>query len=307
MAIGDPANPKPLASYSMSGAVAVALDGDTIAAAGLPDGALGLSFFGVDGSGGAIVPIAAEGVTSISGLEIGAGSTYVTSHNYVGIVDARVPAAPHLAFDWIPPALTGNTCTVFVADGVGYFGAGWDGLYLFDLAEPAAPRLLGHWASPDWVIDVVVADQIAYLALGESGLATLDVSDPASPTMLGAVKTPGFAGHIDVADDHAFVGWFGEAGAMGGVVVVDVTDPATPALGESFRQPPVRQRRERGPAGLPDHRDRLTNPRQAPHAAPARAPQAGAVGLGDGSGAGGSMNAWIASRIAGMSGRCTEP
>ena len=239
VAIGDPANPRPMATYGMSGAVAVALDGETIAAAGLPDGSLGLSFFRVDGSGGAIVPIVADGVSTAYGLEVGGGSAYVTSHNYVGIVDAQVPAAPRMVFEWTPPASTGNPCTVFVTDGVGYFGAGWDGLYLFDLADLEAPRLLGHWASPAWVIDVVVAGQIAYLTLGEGGLATLDVSDPASPRLLGSVTIPGFAGPIDVANGHAIVGWMGETGAMGGVAIVDVADPAAPALMETFRRFPA--------------------------------------------------------------------
>jgi hypothetical protein len=57
--------------------------------------------------------------------------------------------------------------------------------------------------------------------------------------LLGSVDLPGFAGPIDVAGGHAFVGWFGESGAMGGVAVVDLADPAAPALVETFRRFPA--------------------------------------------------------------------
>lgn len=236
VAIGDPANPRPMATYAMDGALAVAIAGDHLAAVGLPNGSLGVSFFQVDGSGAVTVPITASGVTSASSLEFSDGYAYVAGHDYIGVIDATTPAAPHMAFAWTPPALTGNPCVAFVRGGVGYFGAGWDGLYIFDLANPAAPVLLGHWASPNWVTDVVVADDIAYVTLGEVGLTLLDVSDPASPSVLGSVKVPGFSGAVDVADGHAFVGWLGVDGSMGGVAVVDVSDPAAPALGETYRR-----------------------------------------------------------------------
>ena len=102
----------------------------------------------------------------------------------------------------------------------------WDGLYIFDLADPASPRLLGHWPSPNWIIDLVVVDGIAYVALG-SAVATVDVSDPAAPVTLGSVPSPGFAAHLDVAQGWAFVGYLGEDGALGGIGLVDATDPGS--------------------------------------------------------------------------------
>ena len=97
------------------------------------------------------------------------------------------------------PASTGTPANTFVADGVGYFAAGWDGLYVFDVTNPAAPALLGHWISPDWVIDLVVVEGIAYATLGDTGVAAVDLTEPANPRLLGLVTVPGFAGSIDVA------------------------------------------------------------------------------------------------------------
>jgi hypothetical protein len=52
--------------------------------------------------------------------------------------------------------------------------------------------------------------------------------------LLGSVKVPGFAGPIDIARGHAFVGWHGASGSLGGVAVVDMTDPGTPTLVDTF-------------------------------------------------------------------------
>lgn len=124
--------------------------------------------------------------------------------------------------------------TVFPVGGIGYFAAGWDGLYIFDLTDPAAPALLGHWKSPDWIIRVVVADGTAYVTMGDSGFAVLDVIDPASPRLLGAVDVPGFATQLDVAQGHAFVGWLGDGGSLGGVAVIDLSDPESPVFVDTF-------------------------------------------------------------------------
>jgi hypothetical protein len=234
MAIGDPAYPRPMATYDVDAALGVAIDGDQLAAVGGEFDTLRVAVFPVDGSGGGSIPIEADGVSTIYGIEASDGYVYVSSHDFVGIVDATVPAEPRMVFEWAPPGRTGNPATVFVADGVGYFAAGWDGLYVFDVRDPAAPALLGRWASPDWVIDVVVVEEVAYLTLGDSGVAGLDVSDPANPRLLGSTTVPGFAGPLDISHGHAFVGWFGTTGPMGGVAVVDMTDPEAPVLVDTF-------------------------------------------------------------------------
>jgi hypothetical protein len=234
MDIGDPANPRPMATYGVDAALGVAIAGDQLAAVGGELGTLRVAVFPVDGSGGGSIPIEADGVSTIYGIEATGGYVYLSSHDYVGIVDATLPAEPRMVFEWVPPGRTGNPATVFVAEGVGYFAAGWDGLYIFDVADPAAPALLGHWASPDWVIDVVVVEDLAYLTLGDSGVAGLDVSDAANPRLLGSITVPGFAGPLDISHGHAFVGWFGTTGPTGGVAVVDMTDPEAPVLVDTF-------------------------------------------------------------------------
>ena len=234
MAIADPAKPRPMDTFGVGDARDVAFAGDHLAAVSGEYDSLSVPIFPVDGSGGVHVPIKAEGVTALYDIEVSGGCAYVASHNYVGIIDATVPAKARVVFEWTPPASTGNPANTFVADGVGYFAAGWDGLYVFDVTNPAAPALLGHWISPDWVIDLVVVEGIAYATLGDTGVAAVDLTEPANPRLLGLVTVPGFAGSIDVAQGRAFVGWHGASGSLGGIAVIDMTDPAAPTLVDTF-------------------------------------------------------------------------
>lgn len=238
MSIADPTTPLPMATYAAGDARAVAIDAENLAVAAGEYDSLGVTVFPVDGSGGTRLPIEAEGVSTLYGIEVADGYVYASTHDYVGIIDATDPATPQMAFEWTPPGSTGNPAATSVADGIGYFAAGWDGLYIFDLANPAAPALLGHWVSPEWVIDVAVIEGIAYVTLGDFGVAAVDLTAPADPRLLGSVTVPGFASPIDVAHGHAFVGWFGEAGSLGGVAVIDMTDPTAPTLVNTFGRLP---------------------------------------------------------------------
>jgi hypothetical protein len=227
VAIGDPTQPRPTETFAVEDAQAVALRDDWVYALSGETRPQEVVLFPVDGSGGVVLPpgpVAAASFNSLYVVEEADGYLYLAGHNYVGIADVTDPRSPSVVFEWEPPSHTGNPANVFVAEGIGYFSAGWDGLYIFDLADPASPRLLGHWPSPNWIIDLVVVDGIAYLALG-SAVATVDVSDPARPVTLGSVPSPGFAAGLDVAQGWAFVGYLGEDGGLGGIGLVDATDP----------------------------------------------------------------------------------
>jgi len=228
--MGDPTQPRPLDTFAAYDSREVAFDGEWIYAL-LGEYQGELLIFNVNGAGG----VTMEGTAgSLSHLTVTDGFLYVSTHDYVGIIDVTDPLAPSVVHEWIPPDYTGNPATVFVSEGVGYFGAGWDGLYLFDLTDPAHPAALGHWPSPNWVTGITVQDEIAYVSLGSTGLTLVDVSDPQHPDQLGLVELPGFANRTVVAHGHAFVSWFGEAGTLGGIAIVDVHDPGNPVFLETY-------------------------------------------------------------------------
>jgi hypothetical protein len=228
--VGDPTEPRPMATYAAYDAREIAFDGDWIFVL-LGEHQGRLMIFDTGGTNSAQME---STFGDLSHLFLADEHLYVTSHNYVGILDVTDPLHPTVVHEWEPPESTGNPATAFVADGVAYFGAGWGGLYLFDVTDPAAPVALSHWPSPDWVTGLTVADGTAYVALGSTGLAILDVGDPQHPELLGLAELPGFASRAVVAHGHAFVGWFGESGTLGGIAVVDVRDPAEPVLRDTY-------------------------------------------------------------------------
>jgi hypothetical protein len=232
VSIAEPDTPRPLDSFAGGDARSVAFDGEYVYVVS-GEFAQDVVVFPIDGSGGVTLQWR-DGSPDVSHIEESEGYAYLSGHDYIGIIDATDPSDPEMVWEWEPPDNTGNPANTFVDGDRGYFSAGWDGLYIFDLSDKTAPAMLGHWPSPNWIIDLVVEDGIAYITMGNTGLAAVDVGDPASPSMLGVTELNGFSSPVGVADGYAFVGWFGEDSAFGGIDVVDVTDPENPVLVDSF-------------------------------------------------------------------------
>ena len=77
------------------------------------------------------------------------------------------------------------------------------GIVVFDVANPARPRLVGSLELPDTVEGITLHDGLAFLAVGEAGLWILDLSDPTAPAVVGSVDTPGTALRVAVDGDLA--------------------------------------------------------------------------------------------------------
>ena len=107
---------------------------------------------------------------------------------------------------------------------------GSSGLWIVDVSDPVAPRLISHSRKPDRGKAVVVRGNLVYVAgatldldqPGQNGLVVVDVSDPAAPVLAGSVRLPADAYSLAVEGDRAYVG------VAGGMPIVDVSDPAAP-------------------------------------------------------------------------------
>ena len=95
----------------------------------------------------------------------------------------------------------GFTCSggmeAVAIQGHNAFVAGSEGLLVFDLTDPSAPHLLGHWQAPEKAWDLRLhtlwdGTDILILADGASGIHVLDVSDPAHPHRIASEALPGF-------------------------------------------------------------------------------------------------------------------
>lgn len=103
-----------------------------------------------------------------------------------------------------------------------YFGAR-NTLYVFDVAMPLAPKLLGKCAGIGPVRQIAVDSDVAFVTTRETGLWLVDVKDPEKPTVISRFDTIELATGIDVCGGVAFVGQ-----RQNGVEFVDVRDPRHP-------------------------------------------------------------------------------
>ena len=149
------------------------------------------------------------------------------------------------------PVLVAQTSTVgsaqdiFVVGKYAYVAAGEMGLQIFDISNPYKPSLVGGFDSAGSAQGVFVRGNYAYLADGKEGLRVVNITDPKSPKETGglaprnpqgAKKPQGDEGvqpgatDVYVVGNYAFV-----ACGIGGLQIVDVTDPTKPNAGKENR------------------------------------------------------------------------
>lgn len=102
--------------------------------------------------------------------------------------------------------------------------ADWRGVHAFDLADPAAPVLLGSRPVGPYGAEVVAASgTLVLVAAWETGLQILDAANPASTTLLATLATSGTIRDIEIVGNHAYL-----ANSTLGLQIVDIADPARP-------------------------------------------------------------------------------
>lgn len=100
---------------------------------------------------------------------------------------------------------------------------GWEGLGIYDVANPSAPVRLGVVDSPGYAIDVEVRGGVAFVADDGAGVMLVDVSDPLSPEPITQINTSGYAVGLRLTDRYLFVG-----NDTGGIRMYDISNPHSP-------------------------------------------------------------------------------
>ncbi len=108
-----------------------------------------------------------------------------------------------------------------------WVAAGGDGLRIYDIHDPASPRLVATLATHDARAVAIHGDR-AYIADGRHGLQIADATDPLHPALLGGRITEE-ACDVAVQGNYAYV-----ADGAKGVRVIDVSDPRRPERVASF-------------------------------------------------------------------------
>lgn len=125
-------------------------------------------------------------------------------------------------------AMPGSPHGVAMAGHYAYVANREAGLQIVDIADPAHPVTVGSVATPGTALMVAIAGSHAYVTAGEAGgLQVIDISDPTHPFIVGSLLTPGSVGAVAIAGHFAYLA---ASETSDGLVVVDVSDPASPQL-----------------------------------------------------------------------------
>ncbi|HEX8433936.1 hypothetical protein [Archangium sp.] len=120
---------------------------------------------------------------------------------------------------------------LFIANGHAYVTALGDGLFVFDVRDPAAPKqLVAVPSRGDIWRQVWVKDQTLYIASEAEGLLLYDVSTPASPKRLTSLPGAGFAVSVwglYLEQDRLYAV---SPVPRAEVLIYNVTTPASPTL-----------------------------------------------------------------------------
>ena len=126
---------------------------------------------------------------------------------------------------------TSQTKDVEVQGGLAYIAEGSldlvGGLRVLDVSDPEDIRLVAHYSDDcTEALDLALTGDLVIIACSFDGFHVLDVSDPARPVRRAVVPAPEISAAWSVA------AWDGGA-ALGhdrGVILVDLSDPAAPAV-----------------------------------------------------------------------------
>ena len=112
-----------------------------------------------------------------------------------------------------------------ILNDTAYVAAGYDGLKIINISDPAAPETLGSVHTPGEAVKVAVLDNIAYVADDWKGLQIINVSDPTAPQIIGSVDTPGDATDLAVVGNIVYV-----ADDWKGLQIINMSDPTAPRI-----------------------------------------------------------------------------
>ncbi len=126
----------------------------------------------------------------------------------------------------------GPALAVAIQSGYAFVALDTGGLAIIDITSAANPHRVGGYDTSGQANAVAVSGNHAYVADHFDGLQVIDVSNPANPHRVGGYDTDGDAQGVAVSGNYAYVAdaprWDGTNYVGGGLVVIDITNPANP-------------------------------------------------------------------------------
>lgn len=130
-------------------------------------------------------------------------------------------AAQRVSFEVVGSVST--SAEVVRVSGTHAYVAAGQTLSVFDVKDPAAPKLTSTLKFTDIVHSIATAGSMVYLANGLPGLAIVDASRPDFPAVVGSYRTPGEAYRVVVSGTRVLV-----SNRMSGVEIIEVSNVSKP-------------------------------------------------------------------------------
>lgn len=240
--VADPTHPTELSVTAMSGCTAISRPVVVGNLVYLTSGKGGLRIFNVNDPThpneiGSLAPPS----ELANGVAVRGNYAYVANdRGGLRVVDISNPAVPREIsyYDTLGEAmnvvLVGNYA--YVADGSG-------GLRIINISDPAHPNEIGAQSVlvAGFANRLAISGNLAYISSGFGGLRIVDISNPNVPTEISHLTLQGEATHLALAPGRAYVSWhtcnvFAYT-CVGGLEIIDVSDPVHPSLTGSFAIP----------------------------------------------------------------------
>jgi hypothetical protein len=148
------------------------------------------------------------------------GYAHIADATGLDVIDVSDPQHPVLTGSL---ALPRDAEGIALADTFAFVADAGNGLYIVNVANPAAPAIVGN-IDTYRAQGVAVQGNCAFVADASRGLKTVDVSNPAAPVLLDTFDT-GNAYGVAVEGNYAYV-----ADRTNGLVIVNISDPANLSL-----------------------------------------------------------------------------
>ncbi len=234
--VSDPQTPVEVGAYrGVSGAVVVPPPGAGPTYAYLADGGLHVADVSTPTNPSPSGHLYTDAIGPLKGIDVAGSYAYVPGIVGLWIVDVSDPLHPVQAgsYDYDQAAED-----VAVAGDYAYLAGGSEDLVALDVADPAHPVHVSGYDIPGGGLAVYISGTHAYLA-GTLGLWVLNVSNPSDPQEDGYCEIP-YAVGVQVAGHYAYVPTRNYMTYEDGLTVVDIADPAAPAVVGSciFPTPP---------------------------------------------------------------------
>lgn len=137
------------------------------------------------------------------------------------IVDVSTPSAPSIMGQY---NTTGFSYDVVVDGDYAYVADATRGARVIEVSDPQNPNETGYYDTNGISYGIAKAGTYVYVADGVQGIKVFDASSPDTLILLGTCDTPVMATKVQCLNNYLFVA----DGALGGLRIIDVSNPASP-------------------------------------------------------------------------------